>query len=59
MREAKSRGGTVANGQASFIAAQAASLRLWTDSEPPIEVLREALSTALGAGDLESAVAGD
>lgn len=59
MREAKARGGTVANGQASFIAAQAASLRLWTEKEPAAEVLREALSTALGAGDLESAVAGD
>jgi shikimate dehydrogenase len=59
MREAKARGGTVANGQASFIAAQAASLRLWTGNDPAVEVLREALSAALGAGDLESAVAGD
>jgi shikimate dehydrogenase len=59
MREAKARGGTVANGQASFIAAQAAALHLWTEKEPPVEVLREALSAALGAGDLESAVAGD
>ena len=59
MREAKTRSGTVANGQASFIAAQAAALRLWTGKEPPVEVLREALATALGAGDLESAVAGD
>ena len=59
MREAKTRSGTVANGQASFIAAQAAALRLWTGKEPPVEVLRDALATALGAGDLESAVAGD
>lgn len=59
MREAKARGGTAANGQASFIAAQAASLRLWTEKDPPTEVLREALSTALGTGNLESAVAGD
>jgi shikimate dehydrogenase len=59
MREAKARGGTVANGQTSFIAAQAASLRLWTGNDPAVEVLREALSAALGAGDLESAVAGD
>jgi len=59
MREAKARGGTVANGQGSFIAAQAAALHLWTEAEPPVEVLREALSAALGAGDLESAVAGD
>jgi len=59
MREARTRGGTVANGQVSFLAAQAAAFRLWTGKEPPAEVLREALSSALGASDLEVAVAGD
>jgi shikimate dehydrogenase len=59
MREARTRGGTVANGQVSFLAAQAAAFRLWTSMEPPVEVLREALSSALGTGDLEVAVAGD
>src|SRR5438552_3001418 len=59
MREAKARGGTVANGQASFLAAQAAAFCLWTGKEPPTEVLREALVSALGAADREVAVAGD
>ena len=59
MREAKTRGGTVANGQASFLAAQAAAFRLWTSKEPPADVLREALSSALGAANREVAVAGD
>jgi len=59
MREARTRGGTVANGQVSFLAAQAAAFRLWSDQEPPAEVLREALSSVLGSSDLEVAVAGD
>ena len=59
MHEAKTRGGTVANGQASFLAAQAAAFCLWTGKEPPTEVLREALVSALGAADREVAVAGD
>src|SRR5205814_10449957 len=59
MREAQARGGTVANGQVSFLAAQAAAFHLWTGAEPPGDVLREALSSALGSGDREVAVAGD
>jgi len=59
MREARTRGGTVANGQVSFLAAQAAAFHLWAGKEPPLEVLRHALSSALGANDLEVAVAGD
>jgi shikimate dehydrogenase len=59
MREAKARGGTVANGQVSFLAAQAAAFRLWTATEPPADILREALSSALEATDREVAVAGD
>ena len=59
MREARTRGGTVGNGQVSFLAAQTAAFRLWTDKEPPAEVLKEALSSVLGSGDLEVAVAGD
>ena len=59
MREAQARGGTVANGQVSFLAAQAAAFHLWTGVEPPGDVLREALSSALGSGDREVAVAGD
>lgn len=59
MLEARARGGTVANGQASFAVAQQAALRLWIGSEPPLEVIREALAAALGAPDGEVAVAGD
>lgn len=59
MLEAKARGGTVANGQASFAVAQQAALRLWTGSEPPLEVIRAALAAALGSPDGEVAVAGD
>ena len=44
---------------ASFLAAQAAAFHLWTGVEPPGDVLREALSSALGSGDREVAVAGD
>lgn len=59
MREAKSRGGTVANGQVTFLAAQAAAFKLLTSMEAPSEVLREALSSAIGSGDREAAIAGD
>jgi shikimate dehydrogenase len=59
MREAKARGATVANGQASFLAAQAVALRLWTGEDAPKEVLRGALATALGDPETESAVVGD
>jgi shikimate dehydrogenase len=59
MREAKTRGATVANGQVSFLAAQVAAFRLWTGKEPPTDVLREALSSVLGSANLEVAVTGD
>ena len=59
MREAKARGATVANGQASFLTAQAVSLRLWTGEDPPMDVLRTALTAALGDPETESAVVGD
>jgi shikimate dehydrogenase len=60
MRDAKTRGGIVANGQVSFVAAQAAAFTLWTQAEAPAEVLKTALRDALGgrAGE-ETGVAGD
>ncbi len=59
MREARARGGTVANGQTSFLTAQATAFRLWTGLEAPAEVLREALSAALGSAGVEAGVVGD
>jgi shikimate dehydrogenase len=59
MREAQARGATVANGQVSFLAAQAASFRLLTGADAPAAVLRSALDTALGLPQGETAVVGD
>jgi shikimate 5-dehydrogenase len=60
MRDAKAHGGTVANGQVSFLAAQAAAFTLWTQAEAPNEVLKTALRDALGGrGGEETGVAGD
>lgn len=59
MLEAEARGGTVANGQASFAVAQQAALRLWTGIEPPVEVIRAALAAELSSPDSEVAVAGN
>jgi shikimate dehydrogenase len=59
MTEAQARGGTVANGQASFAVAQQVALRLWTGVEPPVEVIRAALAAELGSPDSEVAVAGN
>ena len=59
MREAKERGGNVANGQASFLVAQAAAYRLWFGADPSAEVQRDALATLLGAPNGAVAVSGD
>lgn len=59
MREAKSRGGTVANGQASFLAGVTVTTRLLTGSEPPGDRLREALARELGVPVEGLAVVGD
>jgi shikimate dehydrogenase len=48
MQDAQARGGTVANGQASFLAASAQTFRLLTGKDAPTEVLRSALATELG-----------
>lgn len=48
MRQAKERGGTVSNGQLSFLRASAETFRLLTGTEAPESVMREALAGALG-----------
>ncbi len=59
MIEASARGGTVANGQASFAVAQQVAFRFCFGVEPPVEVIRAALGSALGSPDGEVAVAGN
>jgi shikimate dehydrogenase len=59
MREAKARSGTVANGQASFLAGVSVSTKLLTGSEPPADRLREALASELGVPVEGLAVVGD
>ncbi len=59
MEEAERRGGTVANGQTAFLASSAASFRLWTGREAPMEVMRTALADELGLPEEAVAVAGD
>ncbi len=59
MREAAGRGGTVANGQGSFLVAQAAAFQLWTGAEAPIDVMRTALAEHLGLPEEGLAVVGD
>ncbi|HET9497035.1 MAG TPA: hypothetical protein VFP83_01775 [Candidatus Limnocylindria bacterium] len=59
MREAAARGGTVANGQGSFLVAQAAAFTLWTGEEAPTDVMRTALAAHLGLPEEGLAVVGD
>lgn len=59
MREAAARGGTVSNGQGSFLVAQAAAFALWTDREAPADVMRTALAAHLGLPAEGLAVVGD
>jgi shikimate dehydrogenase len=59
MRAAAARGGTVANGQASFLVAQAEAFRLWTGDEAPADVMRTALADHLGLPEEGLAVVGD
>jgi shikimate dehydrogenase len=58
MDEAKARGGTVANGQSSFLAASAVTFRLLTGREAPGDVMRNALASTLVAPG-GAAVVGD
>lgn len=59
MREAQSRGGTVANGHASFLASSAETFQLLTGQKAPVEVLRTALAVELGLPEEGIAVVGD
>jgi len=59
MREAASRGGTVTNGQGSFLVAQAAAFELWTGRAPTPDVMRAALAGHLGLPEKGPAVVGD
>jgi shikimate 5-dehydrogenase len=59
MRDAEARGGTVANGQASFLAASAETFRLLTGRHAPTDVMRSALAVELGLPEEGIAVVGD
>lgn len=59
MTAARERGGSVANGQAAFLAGCAQTVRLLSGTAPPAEPLRAALATALGVGEEGLAVVGD
>ena len=59
MREAAARGGTVANGQGSFLVAQAAAYELWTGQAPGPDVMKTALAAHFGLPDEGPAVVGD
>jgi shikimate dehydrogenase len=59
MREAQDREGTVSDGQQSFLVASAATFRLLTGREAPVDVLRSALAQELGLPEEGVAVVGD
>jgi shikimate dehydrogenase len=59
MEAANARGGTVANGQAAFLASTAATLKLLTGSAPAADALRAALADELGVPEEGLAVVGD
>jgi shikimate dehydrogenase len=59
MTEAKTRGGTVANGQGSFLASSAVTFKLLSDQEAPSDVMRAALADELGLPEEGIAVVGD
>ena len=59
MEAARAQGGTVANGQASFLASSAATVKLLTGSAPPAETVRAALAAELGVPEEALAVVGD
>ena len=59
MRDAQERGGTVANGQASFLASSASTFTLVTGEAAPPDVMRQALANELGLAVERVAVVGD
>jgi shikimate dehydrogenase len=59
MEEAKAKGGSVANGQAAFLASTAATVKLLTGTAPATDALRAALASELGVPEDKLAVVGD
>jgi shikimate dehydrogenase len=59
MDAVRTRGGTVANGQAAFLTGQAVAFKAWTGIEAPADVLRGALAAHLGLPEEGLAVVGD
>ena len=59
MEAATAQGGTAANGQAAFVASTAMTVRLLTGTAPPVDAIRAALASEIGAPLESSAVVGD
>ena len=59
MRDAKERGGIVANGQGAFLAGVSVTARLLTGNEPEADVVRSALAAELGVPVEGLAIVGD
>ena len=59
MEAAKAQGGNVANGQGTFLASTAATMKVLTGAAPPADALRVALATELGVPEEGLAVVGD
>jgi shikimate dehydrogenase len=59
MREMQERGGAVANGQLSFLHSSAEAFGLLTGTDPPEDVMRQALAEELGIPEERVAVVGD
>jgi shikimate dehydrogenase len=59
MEAARARGGTVANGQAAFLAGCAQTVRLLTGTLPDADPMRSALAAELGVAEEGLAVVGD
>jgi shikimate dehydrogenase len=59
MREVQQRGGTVANGQGTFLASSAETFTLLTRRDAPADVMRAALAAELGLPEETIAVVGD
>ena len=59
MQAAVAHGGTVANGQAAFVASTAMTVRLLTGTAPPVDAIRAALSGEIGVPEVSSPVFGD
>ncbi len=59
MEAASAQGGTATNGQAAFVASTAMTVRLLTGTAPPVDAIRTALASEIGAAEERTAVVGD